>query len=158
MKTIQLFTAWTLVIAPLCCLAGSRDAITRDDLAAVQQRLCGAAEFTVINSLAELPPPLRARMKGTADRGEPYNETDRFDGSIPFQRFIIGAANDKLMLFAIEVGGFAPSKHLDAYLQQDGNWVRLPRLPTDWKNYGNLPLLLAEARHVFHCESAAAGN
>lgn len=149
-------TLLALILAPLHAMAqsdgGARRWPVHYGISDVQALLCPAADFTVINSLAELAPPLRDKLRDTADRGEPYNETDVIRIPAPTQRFMIGAQSGQLILLGIEAGGFAPTKRVDAYLLKNGEWVRALGLNIAWKEYGSVPALLAEARRVFGCD------
>lgn len=145
-------------LAPLFSMAqsdGYHRWPVRYDATAIQPLLCPAADFTVINSLAELPSSLRDKLKDTADRSEPYNETDVIRIPAPTQRFIIGAKSDSLILLAIDVGGFAPAKRVDTYLWKNDEWARGFGLNMERREYATLPQLLAEARRVFGCGNIA---
>jgi hypothetical protein len=86
----------------------------------------GAPAWSQVNSLAELPPALRASLvqeTGLSDRGGPFNAGCVVQKDVPSSRFVLGARKPDVLVLAVEHGGFAHYVETREYRQSGGQWT-----------------------------------
>jgi hypothetical protein len=85
--------------------------------------------FQEVASLTNLPAPIRKALgasepglAGVADKGQPFNATDRFNDSWPRRRFLAAAREGDVWLVALEHGG--RGYNVQAYLYSGNGDLR----------------------------------
>ena len=96
-------------------------------------------EFREVGTLAALPSPIQQRLgadisglRGVADRGKPFNDTDVVDSSRPMRRLLAAGKSGDTWLVALEQGGrgYNVQVYLFSGNVQQQHWVLLGRPTT----------------------------
>ena len=95
----------------------------------------GRITFQEVKSLADVPALIQQELgvsdpglAGVADKGRPFNATDRLDGNLPRRRLLAAGFDGDLWLVALEHGG--RGYNVQAYLfSGDGNLRKHKVLP-----------------------------
>ena len=97
--------------------------------AAAEPLDCARVQFSEARSLVNLPPEVNillgkdlSGLAGIADRGGKYNPTDVVDSTLPMRRFALAAISSRLVLVAIERGGYAHFFELWSFEQRADGW------------------------------------